>query len=305
MSVRIQDTEHNNQIKDDMQRIIPIYINKLKRIYCTIIKFLDNQYEINNVNDEPFHILKCYADNIECDENREEITQILHMINNIASNHHRGSNFIKKIKKIIQCFKSVIMSSLSNYEIFSIFKENKLILKYLIDSEIINVSEEICKEIIYKIELNGTKYCHFFYPEIKKFIDDDKIKEIEKELLSENPNIFDNFESKLLEGENDSYICSLIRQDSIEEFVSYVNRLNMPLTSEIKHSIFETNSFLIENESTSLIEYSAFFGSIQIFNYLRMMNVELKPSIWLYAIHSQNTELFHLLESRLLRHYFF
>ena len=27
------------------------------------------------------------------------------------------------------------------------------------------------------------------------------------------------------------------------------------------------------------------------------MNVELKPSIWLYAIHSQNAELFHLLDS--------
>ena len=56
-------------------------------------------------------------------------------------------------------------------------------------------------------------------------------------------------------------------------------------------------TFLIDNENTSLIEYSAFFGSIQIFQYLMTNNAELKPSLWLYAIHSQNAEIIMLLES--------
>ena len=46
-----------------------------------------------------------------------------------------------------------------------------------------------------------------------------------------------------------------------------------------------------------MIEYSAFFGSIQIFKYLLMNNVELTSSLWLYAIHSNNAELIDLLES--------
>ena len=54
---------------------------------------------------------------------------------------------------------------------------------------------------------------------------------------------------------------------------------------------------MIENKNTTLIEYSAFFGAIQIFQYLRLNNVELKPSLWLYAIHSRNAELIDLLES--------
>ena len=63
-------------------------------------------------------------------------------------------------------------------------------------------------------------------------------------------------------------------------------------------SIFETNSLLINKKNITLIEYSAFFGSIQIFRYLLMNNVELTPSLWLYSIHSKNAELFHILESR-------
>lgn len=35
----------------------------------------------------------------------------------------------------------------------------------------------------------------------------------------------------------------------------------------------------------------AFFVSIQIFKYLKMNNVELKPSIWSYSIHGKNVDV--------------
>ena len=136
----------------------------------------------------------------------------------------------------------------------------------------------------------------FFYPEIKNLnFESEKVDEIEKEIISVDSNIFENFEEKRIKGVNESYICSLIRQDSIIEFVSYVNRQNISLESQITHSIFETNLFLTENQPT-LIEYAAFYGSIQIFQYLRLNGVELPSSLWLYAIHSKNAELIHLLE---------
>ena len=131
----------------------------------------------------------------------------------------------------------------------------------------------------------------------KKFIGEETSEDILKELISINSDIFDRFEEKRQEGENDSFICSLIREDSVEKFVEYVNQANISLESKLESSIFETNSFLIEKKSTSLIKYSAFFGAIQIFQYFRLNNVELKPSLWLYAIHSRNAELIHLLES--------
>ena len=80
-----------------------------------------------------------------------------------------------------------------------------------------------------------------------------------------------------------------------EEFVAHVNRNNISLSSQIPQSMYETNEYLIENHP-NLIEYAVFNGSIQIFQYLKFNNVDLKSSLWLYAIHSKNAEIIHLLE---------
>lgn len=103
-----------------------------------------------------------------------------------------------------------------------------------------------------------------------------------------------SFEKKCRIGENDSYICTLIRKDSVEEFISYINRINLSHSSKIKPSIYETNSYLIDKEPT-LIEYAAFFGSIQIVQYLKYNEVQLNFSLWFYSIHSNNAELIHFL----------
>ena len=114
-------------------------------------------------------------------------------------------------------------------------------------------------------------------------------------LLNIDPKIFQSFQLKQKDGVNDDYVCTLIREDSIEEFVSYFNMSNLPLSATVKQSIFETNPLLCEKSAT-LIEYSAFYGSIQIFNFMKMNGVELSPSLWIYAIHSRNPEMIHLLE---------
>ena len=72
------------------------------------------------------------------------------------------------------------------------------------------------------------------------------------------------------------------------------------LTQKFHHQIIETNSFLLKkikkDGGFSLIEYAVFFGSIQIFNYLRLEGVELTQSMWYFAIHGQNAEIIHFLE---------
>lgn len=62
------------------------------------------------------------------------------------------------------------------------------------------------------------------------------VKEIEKELP-------DDFNEMRKLGENESYICKLIRNDSVEEFISHVNRNNIPLDSIIRSSIYEKRIF--------------------------------------------------------------
>ena len=128
--------------------------------------------------------------------------------------------------------------------------------------------------------------------------DEQKGREIIQKMIKESSNeISPEFDQKREIGENDSYICELIRQDSIDEFIIHINKINISLSSEVIPSIFETNSLLLKNnQKATLIEYAAFFGSIQIFNYLKINNAKVTPSIFLYAIHSRSEEMIFLLE---------
>lgn len=78
--------------------------------------------------------------------------------------------------------------------------------------------------------------------------------------------------------------------------VIYVSQTDISLSNaKIKKSIYETNQTFIYKDLT-LIEYAAYYGSIKIFNFLRMKNEKLAPSLWIYAIHGRNSQIIHLLQ---------
>ena len=268
------------------------YIDKKKNFYEAFWTFLGCSDDENG-----FASLQKVIDNMKLVESQEEMTHFLQLIMNIASYHHNENNINNKIINIIEYYKDKINQTFSDIEIFEIFQNNKLILLYLFENQIIKFSDSIFQKIVNINEPNKTRYCHFFYPEIIKFIaDEDEIIQIEQELLTINSDILVRFEENRKEGQNESYICSLIREELVEKFIEYHNRSCCSLTSQVKYSIFETNHFLIENKNTTLIEYAAFFGSLQIIRYIQMNNVELTPSLWIYAIHSNNAEIIHFLE---------
>ena len=268
------------------------YINKKKKLYDALLQFIEEE-TLENHN---YLNLTTILDEQEILENKEETTLFLSLLVKISNNHHRLPNFFKKIEKILQFFFTHIKQTFSNFELFELIKSNKQIVLIFIEQQILIVDREIAKEIIYSSQITNTKYHFFFYPEIKEFLNVQEIEKIETKLKEKDPDIFINFKDKRKMGENEQYICELIRNDSVESFVSYVNRKNLTLSNVlIKPSIFETNNTLCKKEST-LIEYAAFYGSIQIFQYLKFNDIELTPSLWIYAIHSQNAELIHILE---------
>ena len=141
------------------------------------------------------------------------------------------------------------------------------------------------------------KYPEYFSPEIKPFI---KKNWFPKRLQS---NIFDklpeNFNEKRKIGENDDYLCELIRNDWIEDFIKYVNFNNIKLNEIIlPESFYETNSILIEKSRSSrnLHCYALFFGSIMIFKYLRNEIKEWPSDAIYYAVHSRNQEIIRIVE---------
>ena len=99
-------------------------------------------------------------------------------------------------------------------------------------------------------------------------------------------------------GENEEILCQIIRNDLIDDLTTYVSQNEISLNSIINLSVFETNIFLIDKNLT-LIEYSAFFGSIQIFEFKHLFLNGIKliiPSLWIYAIHGMNQEIINILE---------
>ena len=254
------------------------YLQKRKNIQACIINFIDEE----NKNDENLLILKDIFKDQEMLESRDEIIELFHFLTKLANNHHQSASFFTKIEQLISLFKNEITKFLSQTEIFQIFMKNKRILLFLIEQKIFTIDHSMSECMIARGNKKG-EYQFYFYKEIKSFID------IEF-------NIETYFDIKRKIGQNDSYISQLIRNDLIDDFIAYTNQTCQSLSANINSSIYETNSFLIKNEPTTLIEYSAFFGSIQIFKYLYLNQVKLTSSLWIYAIHGRNPEIIHFLE---------
>ena len=263
------------------------YFKEKKEFYTHIINYIDQQSKpgINFQNLILYEVQK-YVENIK------DLKEFLQIILRISNNHYHNADFFSKIEQLLIYVTKDIKQNFKNAEIYRIFKSNKHIVLFLIEKKIIELDKSIINLILQK----NNQYASFFYPEISSLIEEEKRKALENEIIKNNSDNLTNFEEKRKNGENDSIICQLIRKDSIEEFNNYVIDQKVSLTSKIQPSIFETNEFLINNEP-SLIEYAAFNGSIQIFQYLYANRIELKPSLWLYGAHGQkNIDIIRILE---------
>ena len=287
------------------------YLDIMKDAEDKILEFLEEETDF----EEKFIILENNLNDTKIRSDPYELLSLLHLVLKIGNNHFRTTNFFDKIERILQYFKEDIKKYYPNSELFNIFKSNKRILLFLIEQKILIFNDYIVKKITMTEKYINSSYPQYFQPEIQPFIDEDWfqknncklpykkwIKEIKRDLP-------ENFYEKRKRGENDSTICEFIQNDLIKEFVIYINKFNISPDTFIQPSIYETNSFLIKKQiktsddqfffkkdGISLIEYAAFFGSIQIFKYLRINGAKLTPSLWYFGIHGKNGEILHILE---------
>ncbi|KAK8849272.1 hypothetical protein M9Y10_018640 [Tritrichomonas musculus] len=271
------------------------YIEKLRNIQQSILTFIENE-DNNEENYENFNN-NLEEQNIKNDQ--EDLKIFLHMIAKISNNHHRSINFFMKIEKILDTLKTDIQSNFTNSEIFEIFRGNKRILLFLIEEKIVNIDKDIFQELM-NSKYQSSFYFEYFLPEIKTFIEEsqeDKETEGANYLNYDEIPKFDSeiFNEKRKNGENDGYLYTIIQKDSLDEYVTFVSQNDLPSQSFVELSIFETNPFLLKREKTTLIEYSAFCGSKQIFKYLCDSGAELTPSLLLYSIHSNDVEIIDFL----------
>ena len=254
------------------------YIEKYESVQKSLTNFIENDR-----NQNLSHLIN-YISELKIFENKHEAHDFLCLISTISKHHHRTPGFFTKFEELLLEIKDQIRI-LSNSEIFEIFKTNKRLLLFLIETKIIILDQNIANSIY-------QRHQKYFLPEIKCFINSQSIEKIDSELK-----MIENFEEKRKIGENDSYLCQLIRDDMVDDFIAYVNKAKVSFCTPIESSIFETNSFLTKRKTT-LIEYTAFFGSIKIFKYLYMNNAFMNPSLFACAVHGRNSELIHFLEEK-------
>ena len=253
------------------------FIEKMKEIQKNLLNFLEDD-EMSEKKDQKFIE---FLNQHQIDD--DKFKSFLLLILNISNNHNRNQFFFTKIFLILRIYKSKIKQLYSNNDILDLFKSNKQILLFLIQEQIIIFNESIACNLP-RGERWICEYEDYFCPEVNKFNKDIDL-----------PNDLNEFEEKRKIGENDAYICKLIRNDNITDFIIFINQNGIQLDLLIKSTFLETNSFLLKNDAR-LIEYSAFFGSFQIFNYLYLNGIKLTPSLWLYAVHGMNPEIICFLE---------
>ncbi|KAK8892789.1 hypothetical protein M9Y10_030032 [Tritrichomonas musculus] len=272
------------------------YVDKMKNVQKALLEYIEDESNA----EENYEIFLNLISEQQIIKDQHELKELLLLICKISDNHNRVNDLINKIERIILHFKNQILNFLTNSEIFGIFENNKRILLFLFQEGIITVDEHISSQIDSEkhVKMN---FGLFFAPEIIKFW----LKQWKKEGKSEKNIVFysemlsklsNDFYEKRKKGENDDDLCELIRSNKVKEFGVYINLNNVSPQSYIKKSLHETNIFLL-NKKITLIEYAAFFGSLEIIKYLKINeNVELTSSLWKYAIHSKNSELIKYLE---------
>ena len=168
-------------------------------------------------------------------DNKYEFQSLLWILLKISNNHHRTSMFFDKIERILEYLKDVLQKY-SNFELFHFFASNKRILLFLIEAKIMIIDELQCDYTIAKHPL-------YFQPEIQPFIDKEWFSKYDEEefdtdwILEIKKEIPNNFYERRKIGENEKYICEIIRKDSIEDFIVYMNKNNYQFNSLIKSSI--------------------------------------------------------------------
>ena len=266
------------------------YIDQRRQIYDLFLTFIDSKEE----ESQSYANLIEYLELKNIKKNTKESTYFIQLILHISENHNRRVDFFGKIEKILLYFSDFITSNFQSFDFFDIFQTNRRIVLFLLENKLIPEESFTILSIFKQKDQNKLRFRHLYYSALKLYVGKRKRKRLEFEISQYYQGSIESFEEKCKIGENDSYLCKLIREDLIDDFISYVSQTCLPINDFEVSSIFETNQFLLDKKPT-LIEYAAFFGSIQIFKYLQMNNVELTPSLWLYAIHGSNAEIIHFL----------
>ncbi|KAK8847967.1 hypothetical protein M9Y10_019018 [Tritrichomonas musculus] len=269
----------NAKSQEELLEEIKEYATKMTRVQKYFLVYLDKDTNIRSNFQNLYYSIKFQK--ILVDEHK--MREFLYLVSEISSNHYRTPSFFSKIEEILKKISKEITKIISSEDIFNIFCNNYRILLFLFKEKIIQPNINLITRLLNINDSEEIRKCFNIKNNPKLSREkNDEISINEAVITSEIPKY----------GENNDEICQIIRNDSIDDFLS--KKVNINLTFE--PSIYETNEFL-KDKTPSIIEYSAFYGSLKIFKYACSNNAELTNSLWIYAIHGRNMKIIQELEN--------
>ena len=142
------------------------YLDKMKEVQKDILDFVENK---DNSQEDYQNLIKFFEEN-RIKDNKHELKATLRLISQIANDHHRNPKFFDKIQQVILIFKNDLRNVFTNRQIFHIFRNNKRLLLFLIQENLIVADKSIANSISNNKNPNQ-HYQEYFYPDFKSYLD--------------------------------------------------------------------------------------------------------------------------------------
>lgn len=152
------------------------YLENIKKIQKSLLEYLDEEGD----DDSYRSVCQIFNDQIKRN-NKYEIKETLQLILNIIDNHHRSTSFITNMQSLLVKYKDKIKQTLTNFELFEFFQDNKRVLHFLFKESIITMDQQIF-EVINETKYWNSNYIKFFLIESKPFISTQLYDELKKVL---------------------------------------------------------------------------------------------------------------------------
>lgn len=109
------------------------YFDQLNDLYIKLYDFIAND---DDDEKDYFNELLIFLEKHKISEDPYEFKSFLHLISNISNNHRRTPHFFEKFDRILFHYKDNIKQTFSNFSIFNIFKDNKRILFFSLQTKL-------------------------------------------------------------------------------------------------------------------------------------------------------------------------
>lgn len=241
---------------------------------------------------------------ISDDENEFDIDDIINLLLSIKKSELHIFAYINSIQFKLDNF--IETHSATQMNLFEIFIGNSVISRMLLKNNLVTLNRDDVLKLYFKSHKNkielSDKGIIFIYEFIKQLLTTQEINYIENyfELNKFSP---EQLQYNLDLGENENYICELIRNDDIERFITYVTVQNIPFDMDVPFSDFESNYEIKPGNrfKIKLFEYAIFHGSITILKWLVLQKVHIRfhnsnDNFCDLMVHSGKSEMVYFLE---------